>query len=206
MILTTLYAAGLRLEEALHLEATDIDSARMLLRVACGKGAKERLVPFSTRLLTELRKYWTHYRPRKWLFPAVRNTDQPLHPSAVQKCCKRAAQRAKLSKRVTPHTLRHSYATGLLEAGVDLLTIGRLLGHRSFSSTLIYLHVRRPHLQSMPSPLDWLPVEQCPRSESTETDSSKEESSTDSGKGASHNHSSTGNPKDHTNHRSTKRR
>ena len=80
----------------------------------------------------------------------------------LQKGCKQAAARAGLNKPVTPHTLRHSYATGLLEAGVDLLTIGQPLGHRSFSSTLIYLHVRRPHLQSTPSPLDRLPVEQCP--------------------------------------------
>jgi site-specific recombinase XerD len=163
VILTTLYATGLRLQEALQLQVTDIDSARMLLRVACGKGAKERLVPLSTRLLTELRTYWRQSRPRIWLFTGKR-TDQPLSSSVMQKSCRRAVRRAKLNKHATPHTLRHCFATGLLEAGVDLVTIGRLLGHRSFSSTLVYLHVRRPHLHSIPSPLDWLPANQCPRS------------------------------------------
>jgi integrase/recombinase XerD len=162
VLLTTIYAAGLRLEEATHLELRDIDSARMLLRVACGKGAKERLVPLSPRLLGELREYWKAVRPQRWLFPG--GTQQhPMAATTVQKSCKRAARDAGITKHVTPHTLRHSYATGLLEAGVDLLTISRLLGHRSFSTTLIYLHVRRPHLESVPSPLDLLPVDQCPR-------------------------------------------
>lgn len=161
IILTTLYAAGLRLEEALHLKAADVDSARMLLRVACGKGAKERLVPLSPRLLETLREWWRAARPQVWLFPG-KSQERRLSGSSVQRTCRRAAQAAGISKAVTPHTLRHSYATGLLEAGVDLLTIGQLLGHRAFSSTLIYLHVRRPRLESMPSPLDWLPVAQCP--------------------------------------------
>jgi site-specific recombinase XerD len=163
VILSTFYAAGLRVQEALHLKASDIDSTRMLLRVGCGKGAKERLVPLSPRLLEELRRYWKAYRPSDWLFPG-KTPDRPLGETTVQKACTRAAKEAGLQQRVTPHVLRHSYATGLLEAGVDLLTISRLLGHRSFSTTLIYLHVRRPHLESTPSPLDWLPVAQCPRS------------------------------------------
>jgi site-specific recombinase XerD len=162
IVLTTIYAAGLRLLEAMHLRPADIDSSRMLLRVACGKGAKERVVPLSPRLLTELREYWRTYRPTTWLFPGPQ-PEQPLGSTTIQKCCTRAAKQAGLIKRVTPHTLRHSYATGLLEAGVDLLTIQRLLGHRSFSTTLIYLHVRRPHLESIQSPLDLLPLEQCPR-------------------------------------------
>lgn len=162
LILTTLYAAGLRLEEGLQLRVADIDSPRMLLRVACGKGAKERLVPLSPRLLTELREYWQVCRPPNWLFPNSR-TDAPLSDGTVQKACKRAPRKAGIVKRVTPHRLRHSYATHLLECGVDLLTIQRLLGHRSFSTTLVYLHVRRPHLESIQSPLDWLPLEQCPR-------------------------------------------
>jgi integrase/recombinase XerD len=162
VILTTIYAAGLRLEEATHLEVQHIDSARMLLLVARGKGSKERLVPLSPRLLQELREYWKVVRPERWLFPGgVPGT--PLGPSAVQKACQRAACEARIAKRVTPHTLRHSYATGLLEAGVDLLTIQRLLGHSCFSTTLIYLHVRRPRLESIVSPLDWLPLGQCPR-------------------------------------------
>ena len=162
MLLTTIYAAGLRLEEATHLEVRDIDSARMLLRVACGKGAKERLVPLSPRLLVELREYWKAVRPARWLFPGG-TLDRPISDTTVQKSCKRAAREAGLVKHVSPHVLRHSYATGLMESGVDLLTISRLLGHRSFSTTLVYLHVRRPHLERTVSPLDLLPVEQCPR-------------------------------------------
>jgi site-specific recombinase XerD len=161
-VFLTMYAAGLRLSEALHLRVTDIDSQRMQLLVAHGKGNKQRLSPISPRLLETLRHYWVEVRPESYLFPGKTN-DRPLNSTVIQKGCKQAALQAGLKKRVTPHTLRHSYATGLLEAGVDLLTIGQLLGHRSFSSTLIYLHVRRPHLISTPSPLDWLPVEQCPQ-------------------------------------------
>jgi site-specific recombinase XerD len=161
-VLATLYAAGLRLQEGLHLTINDIDSARMTLSVARGKGNKQRLVPLSPRLLETLREYWKRLRPSTWLFPG-KTGERPMCSTIVQKACKRAAIEAGLNKTVTPHTLRHSYATGLMEAGVDLLTIGQLLGHRSFSSTLIYLHVRRPHLISTPSPLDWLPVDQCPQ-------------------------------------------
>jgi site-specific recombinase XerD len=161
VILTTIYAAGLRLHEATHLEVRDIDSARMLLRVAHGKGDKERLVPLSPRLLQELREYWRIVRPERWLFPGT-VPGTPLGDSAVQKACQRATLEARITKHVTPHTLRHSYATGLLEAGVDLLTIQRLLGHSCFSTTLIYLHVRRTRLESTVSPLDLLPIDQCP--------------------------------------------
>lgn len=159
--LLTLYAAGLRLSEATHLKISDIDSARMQLIIRSGKGQKDRRVPFSPRLLTSLREYWRTVRSPQYLFPG-RTFDVPLSATTIQKMCKQAALAAGLSKRVTPHTLRHSYATGLLETGVDLLTIGRLLGHSSFSTTLVYLHVRQPHLQSTPSPIDWLPVRQLP--------------------------------------------
>ena len=159
--LLTLYAAGLRLNEAAALTIADIDSQRMQLRIAHGKGAKERLVPLSPRLLNELREYWKQVRSPKYLFPG-KTFDVPLSSTTIQKTCKAAVQKAGIRKNVTPHTLRHSYATGLLEAGVDLLTISRLLGHKSFSTTMIYLHVRRPHLQSTPSPIDWLPVRQVP--------------------------------------------
>jgi len=164
MVLTVQYAAGLRLSEALHLQAADIDSQRMQLRVTHGKGAKQRMVPLSPRLLATLRDYWQAERPKgPWLFPSPRDLTRPLHTQRVQNSCQRALQKTSIRVHATPHTLRHSYATGLLEAGVDLLTIQLLLGHRSFTTTLIYLHVRRPHLESMPSPLDWLPVNQCPR-------------------------------------------
>jgi integrase/recombinase XerD len=160
-LLLTLYAAGLRLSEAACLTIPDIDSQRMLLRVACGKGQKERLVPMSPRLLTEFREYWKQARPPKYLFPGA-TLDTRISSTTIQKSCKAAVVKAGIRKDVTPHTLRHSYATGLLEAGVDLLTIGRLLGHKSFMTTMIYLHVRRPHLDSTPSPIDWLPVRQLP--------------------------------------------
>ena len=144
------------------------------------KGNKQRLSPMSPRLLETLRQYWIEVRPTLYLFPGKTN-DQPLSSTVIQKGCKQAACQAGLNKRVTPHTFRHSYATGLLEAGVDLLTIGQLLGHRSLSSTLIYLHVRRPHLISTPSPLDWLPVEQCPQwaRPQTQTPSPPESPTTD---------------------------
>lgn len=161
-VLLTLYAAGLRLSEATHLQVPDIDSTRMQLNIRHGKGSKQRLVPLSPRLLEELRDYWRQTRPTSFLFPG-KTADVPLSNATIQKACKMAAALARLNKPVTPHTLRHSYATGLLEAGVDLLTIGQLLGHKSFTTTMIYLHVRRPHLESTPSPLDWLPVRQCPR-------------------------------------------
>jgi site-specific recombinase XerD len=159
--LLTLYAAGLRLNEAAELTIADIDSQRMQLRIAHGKGAKERLVPLSPRLLKELRDYWKQVRSPTYLFPG-KTFDVPLSSTTIQKTCKAAVQKAGILKNVTPHTLRHSYATGLLEAGVDLLTISRLLGHKSFSTTMIYLHVRRIHLGSTPSPIDWLPVRQVP--------------------------------------------
>jgi integrase/recombinase XerD len=159
--LMVLYSAGLRFSEAAHLKISDIDSARMQIRVACGKGSKERLVPLSPRLLKELRVYWKQYRPTIYLFPG-KTPEKTYADTSIQKAIKQAAKKAGISKRVYPHVLRHSYATGLLEAGVDLLTISKLLGHASFVTTMIYLHYRREHLGSIPSPLDWLPVRQLP--------------------------------------------
>lgn len=161
-VLLTQYAAGLRLSESRHLQITDIDAKRMQLRVRQGKGRKERRIPLSPRLLTALRDYWRAYRVPTYLFPG-RDNDTPISETTIQKAIKAAAREAGLSPAISPHTLRHSFATGLLEAGVDLLTISQLLGHKSFTTTMIYLHVRRPHLNSTPSPLDWLPVRQCPR-------------------------------------------
>jgi len=159
--LMTLYSAGLRFAEAANLRIADIDAQRMQIRVACGKGRKERLVPLSPRLLRELRIYWKQYRPSDLLFPG-KTPEKTYADTSIQKAMKRAAQQAGIKKRVYPHVLRHSYATGLLEAGVDLLTISKLLGHASFVTTMIYLHCRREHLHSVPSPLDWLPVRQLP--------------------------------------------
>lgn len=159
---TTLYAAGLRLSEAANLKLTDIDSQRMQLNIQSGKGRKQRQVPLSPRLLKELREYWVKYRPTILLFPG-KLPDKPYAGTSIQKTIKVSAKRAGISKTVTPHTLRHSYATGLLEAGVDILTISRLLGHASFTTTMVYLHVRRTHFLRSPSPLDWLPTRQLPK-------------------------------------------
>jgi len=170
--LTTLYACGLRFSEAANLKIHDIDSDRMILRVACGKGRKERHVPLSPRLLTELRSYWVEYRPSDFLFPG-KTPGKSYADTTIQKAIKQSAKRAGIKKRVYPHVLRHSYATGLLEAGVDLLTISRLLGHASFVTTMIYLHCRREHLISTPSPLDWLPVRQLPTYQPPEENDSR---------------------------------
>jgi len=159
--LMTLYAGGLRFAEAANLRIPDIDSKRMMIRIASGKGRKERLVPLSPRLLKELRAYWIEYRPTDLLFPGKPDT-KPYADTTIRKAMKVAAEKAGIRRRVFPHVLRHSYATGLLEAGVDLLTISKLLGHASFITTMVYLHCRREHLAGAPSPLDWLPVKQLP--------------------------------------------
>lgn len=159
--LMTLYGAGLRLAECSNLQIKDIDSDRMQLRIACAKGSKQRLVPLSPRLLQSLRDYWRQYRPATYLFPG-KTPDVPYAATSIQKAMKVSAKRAGINKSVYPHVLRHSYATGLLEAGVDILTISRLLGHASFATTMIYLHCRIQHIEHAPSPLDLLPVRQLP--------------------------------------------
>jgi site-specific recombinase XerD len=140
-ILKTMYGAGLRLMEALSLTPSDIDSKRMVIRVRQGKGRQDRYVTLSPTLLETLREYYRAYRPQgKWLFPNRERTG-PTHPTGVQRTCRNAARKAGLGKRVTTHTMRHSFATGLLEAGVDLRTIQILLGHSSLNTTALYLHV-----------------------------------------------------------------
>ena len=161
-VLTTCYGAGLRLSEATHLQIKHIDGTRGQLHIVEGKGRKERLVPASPRLLQELREYWKLGRPQKFLFPG-KTPDRPLSSTTIQKAMKLAVAKAGIRKPATPHTLRHSWATGMLEAGVDLLTISKILGHASFVTTMIYLHVRRQHFDRTPSPIDWLPVRQCPK-------------------------------------------
>lgn len=154
-LLRTAYALGLRVSELASLRLEDIDAARGLVVVRQGKGAKDRLVPLSQRLLEELRAYWRLRRPRPWLFPGARRGTH-LSVAAVQKVVRRATQRAGLSKPISPHTLRHSYATHLLEAGCDLLTIQRLLGHRDLKTTARYLHLSPQQLGRAPSLLDWV--------------------------------------------------
>jgi integrase/recombinase XerD len=140
-ILQTIYAAGLRLMEALNLQTTDIDSERMVIRVQQGKGRKDRYVTLSPTLLETLREYYKACGPKGTLLFPNRNGDEPIHPTTVQRACSRAARSAGLNKRVTPHTLRHCFATNLLEAGTDLRTIQVLLGHGSINTTAIYLHI-----------------------------------------------------------------
>ena len=155
VLLRTAYALGLRVSELVALRLEDIDAVRGLVVVRHGKGAKDRLVPLAPRLLAELRAYWQDRRPRPWLFPGGRRGTH-LTAAGVQRAVQRAAVRAGLSKRVSPHTLRHSYATHLLEAGCDLLTIQRLLGHTDLKTTARYLHCGTQQLGRAPSLLDWV--------------------------------------------------
>jgi integrase/recombinase XerD len=163
VLLHVAYGCGLRLSELLHLQVGDIDSARMVIQVRQGKGAKDRLVPLSRRLLEELRAYWRMCRPRTWLFPGHK-PDRPITSSNVQRRFGRLVKKVGLGKHCSMHTLRHSYATHLLEAGVDLLTLKALLGHRSLQTTAHYLHCSTHRLQQTPSLLDLLVVPRPPRS------------------------------------------
>jgi integrase/recombinase XerD len=154
-LLMTIYAAGLRVSEAVALKVEDIDSARMLIQVRQGKGRKDRQVMLSPVLLRTLREYARWHRPVLWLFPGA-SPDQPLRVGSVQKICKGAALRAGIGKKVTPHTLRHCFATHMLESGSDLRLIQTLLGHGSVRTTQLYTHVATPRIQASRSPLDLL--------------------------------------------------
>ena len=151
----TVYATGLRVSEVVALEPSDIDSRRMVIRVRQGKGKKDRYVMLSPKLLAVLREYWKIARPTKWLFPG-RDRKQPLDRSTVWQVCRQIARRAGLTKKVTPHTLRHSFATHLLEAGTDIRTIQALLGHRSLRTTALYTYVSFQKVVATRSPLDLL--------------------------------------------------
>ena len=151
LIVMTMYGAGLRVSETVSLKIEDIDSKHMLLRIRQGKGQKDRLVPLPQVLLTGLRTYYKHYRPKIWLFPG-RAPGQHLHRMAVTKII--ARYRSVIGKRIAPHTFRHCFATHMLESGADLRTIQLLLGHVSISTTTIYMHVSRKRLAEVKSPLD----------------------------------------------------
>jgi site-specific recombinase XerD len=153
--LTTAYAAGLRAAEVASLKVADIDSRRMVIRVEHGKGGKDRYVMLSSQLLGILRTYWPLVRPRHWLFPG-RDADRPLHPSALHDACRCARAAAGLDKRVTVHTLRHSFATHLLESGTNLRIIQVLLGHNNLQTTARYTHVATSTIGRTQSPLDRL--------------------------------------------------
>lgn len=154
-ILLTLYAAGLRVSEVCQLRLADIDSQRMTIRIEQGKGGKDRYVMLSPQLLTVLRKYFQKYRPSQWLFPGQHNT-KPTSPATVRIIFRKACLASGIRKRVTPHTLRHTFATHLLEMGTDLRTIQLLLGHRSISTTAIYTHIAIHKVSEIRSPLDAL--------------------------------------------------
>ena len=154
-ILMTAYGAGLRLNEICHLKVTDIDSDRMTIRVEQGKGAKDRYTLLSPRLLAELRLYWLSARPKEWLFTA-RDPMRPISEHTVHRLYHAAKARAGIAKQGGIHSLRHAFATHLLEAGVDVHTIQRLMGHGHISSTLRYFHLARKHLANTPSPLELL--------------------------------------------------
>lgn len=159
--LTTAYAAGLRASEAVRLKIGDIDSGRMVIRVEQGKGGKDRYAMLSTQLLTILRGYWRLARPRTWLFPG-RDESKPIDPQVLHAACRSACKAAGLGKRVTVHTLRHSFATHLLEAGTDIRIIQALLGHNNLSTTARYTQVADTTIRRTTSPLDRLRLEVVP--------------------------------------------
>jgi integrase/recombinase XerD len=156
-ILMLAYGAGLRVSEACGLQVEDIDSRRMVLHIRHAKGGRERYVMLSPRLLEALREYWRQRRPAgPTLLPGRRG--QTLTRSAVARAVRKAARRCGIVRRVTSHSLRHGFATALLEQGVDLRTVQVLLGHASIGTTAVYLHVSTARVQRLASPLDRLPA------------------------------------------------
>jgi len=159
--LTTAYAAGLRASETVGLKVCDIDSGRMVIRVEHGKGGKDRYVMLSAQLLRILRTYWRLARPRHWLFPG-RDESKPIDVQVLHSSCRSACAAAGLAKRVTVHTLRHSFATHLLENGADIRIIQVLLGHSNLSTTARYTRVSNALIRRTESPLDRLTLEVVP--------------------------------------------
>lgn len=155
-ILMTIYATGLRVSEATHLKVTDVDSQRMVIRVDQGKGNKDRYVMLSPRLLEALRSYWTVVRPQLWLFPGD-ILGRPITRDAVGQACQKAHRACGITKPITPHSLRHAFATHLLESGTDVRRIQLLLGHRSLATTSRYLKIATSTVCATSSPLDLLP-------------------------------------------------
>jgi site-specific recombinase XerD len=154
--LMTVYGAGLRLDEACHLKPEDILAERQQIRVVAGKGKKDRYTLLSPRLLEELRRYWRWCRPKVWLFPASAKPEEPMVHVTGQRIFYNAVERAKLPDRGGIHSLRHSFATHLLEGGVEITVVQRLLGHSSLSTTAQYLHVRQERLAMIGGPLQLL--------------------------------------------------
>jgi integrase/recombinase XerD len=154
-MLMVMYSAGLRISETARLKISDIDSTRMLIRVGQGKGKKDRYTLLSQVALETLREYWKEYRPKTWLFPKDTKPEEPVHIDTIRTVFKRAKRAAGITKFATCHTLRHSFATHLLESGADLHSIQLLLGHSSIRTTTVYLHVSNRSLAKIVSPLDF---------------------------------------------------
>ena len=160
-MLMTLYSTGVRRAELCHLKVSDIDSQRMVVHVRQGKGGRDRDVPLSPKLLETLREYWRWMKPKTYLFPGTVDhwrADVPISEKMPWQACREAAQKAGIAKHVTTHTLRHCYATHLLEGGADLRTIQLLLGHAKLEHTTVYLHLSQKHLTSVVNPLDTIGV------------------------------------------------
>lgn len=153
-ILMTIYSGGLRVSEAAHLKVSDIDNQRMTIRVR-GKGDKDRYTLLGKSALEIVRTYWKVYRPQDWLFPS-RNPEEPICTSTIQKVLRQSLRQAGITKCATSHTLRHCFATHLLESGCDIYYIQRLMGHSSVGTTSVYLHVTRKDVQNIVSPIDLL--------------------------------------------------
>src|SRR5271167_4438567 len=159
--LTTAYAAGLRIGEVARLKVGSIDSERMLIHIESAKGGKDRYAMLSPRLLEILRTYWKRARPSSWLFPGLEPGDH-VSVGALQSACRAARRRARIGKPVTPHSLRHSFATHLLESGTDIRIIQVLLGHSHLETTARYAQVATGLIAATPSPFDQLPLEVVP--------------------------------------------
>jgi site-specific recombinase XerD len=156
----TLYATGMRRAELCRLQVQDIDRARMMIHIRQGKGGKDRDVPLSSSLLQQLCLWWRSLPDKSspWLFPnhQHRFAGQPMRDKTVWNACRFAARRAGLTKRIHPHTLRHSFATHLVEAGTDLITVKELMGHADLRDTELYVHLSKRHLEAPTNPLDAL--------------------------------------------------
>jgi len=160
-VLMTCYAAGLRISEACALRVDDIDSKRMVIRVRYAKGSKQRYTVLSQQLLIVLREYWKAERPPEWLFPGQGRSPH-ISPDTVREVFRKAREQVGLGKWCTPHTLRHSFATHLLESGEELVVIQALLGHSTIKTTTTYTHVRTDHIAKVTSPFDFLPPSSQP--------------------------------------------
>ena len=161
MLLMLLYATGMRRTEATLLKVSDIDSQRMVIHIQRGKGMRDRDVPLTPKLLEALRDYWRWKKPRVYLFPSKVSdpgVERPISDKTVWNVCRAAADWAGIHKKLGPHTLRHCFATHLLEAGADLRTIQLLMGHERLEDTTIYLHLSQRHLHAAINPLDQLTI------------------------------------------------